>query len=349
MKLAVVSLGGGSSLKILKEASKLFKDVISIDIRKLEVGLKTKSIDINFERRKLDDFDCVYIRGSHKYSNIQSAIAESFLHRCYLPTLPFAFNLAHDKFLTSLYLRRNSVPIPTTYLVESRQMAKSLLEKVHYPIVIKIPSGTHGKGVMFADSLESAKSIIDALKVFNQPFVIQEFIETVEGEISDVRAIVCGDRIIACMKRRAAKGELRANIHMGGVGEAFTLSEDQEQIAIRAAKCVGAEICGVDMLLGKEPYVVEINLSPGLEGISMATKKNVAKLVAEYLYKRTEGYKKKGFGVQKKIGEIVTNVKVMAGVLKVPSPISKLGGLIDGDEVHVKVSKGIIKIVKKEE
>ncbi len=352
MKLAVVSLGGSSSLKILKEASKLFKDVVNIHIKKVEIALKTKEINLYIDGNTVRDYDCVYVRGSHNYTNIQNAVAESFLNKAYLPVLPFSFSLAHDKFSTALYLRRNNVPIPTTYLVESRKMAKNVLDKVNYPIVIKIPSGTHGKGVMFADSLESAKSIIDALQVFNQPYIIQEFIESSEEGINDVRAIVCGDKVIACMKRKASKGELRANIHMGGVGEAFELNSDQEQVAIRAAKCVGGEICGVDMLLGKEAYVLEVNLSPGLEGISTATKKNVPKLIAEYLYERTKEYREKESNTSKvghKINEIVTNLNVKAGVIKLPSLVSKMAGLIEGDEVNIKVGKGIVKILKKEE
>ncbi len=352
MKLAIVSLGGNSSIRILKEASKLFRDVTNIHVKKVEIGLKTKSVELNIEGNKVKDYDCVYIRGSHKYSNMQAAIAESFLGKAYLPTMPLSFNLAHDKFLTALYLRRNNIPIPTTYLVESRNMAKKVLENVKYPIVIKIPSGTHGKGVMFADSLESAKSIIDALQVFNQPYIIQEFIEGSDEGISDVRAIVCGDKVIACMKRKASKGELRSNIHMGGIGEAYELNSDQEQIAVRAARCVGSEICGVDMLLGREAYVLEVNLSPGLEGISNATKKNVAKLIAEYLYKRTKEYREKESGVKdtdRKIDEVVTTLNVKAGIIKLPSSVSKIAGLIDGDEVNIKIKKGIVKIVKKEE
>ena len=352
MKLAIFSLGGSSSLKILKEASRLFKDVSMVHIKKTDICLKTKSVELNIDGNKLKDFDCVYIRGSHKYTNIQSAIAESYLNKAYLPTLPFSFSLTHDKFLTALFLRRNNVPIPTTYLVESRNMAKKVFERVQYPIVIKIPSGTHGKGVMFADTLESAKSIMDALQVFNQPFIIQEFIESSSEEICDVRAIVCGDKVIACMKRKASKGELRANIHMGGTGENFELNLDQEQVAIRAAKCVGSEICGVDMLIGREAYVLEVNLSPGLEGISMATKKNVAKLVAEYLYNKTNEHREKESSVSnlgEKINEIVTNLNIKAGVIKLPSSVSKMANFINDDEVLIKIKKGIVKIVKSKE
>ena len=106
------------------------------------------------------------------------------------------------------------------------------------------------------------------------------------------------------------------------------------------------------MLLGKEDYVLEVNLSPGFEGISAATKKNIPKLVAEYLYERTKEYREKESGVSKvgrKINEIVTNLSVKAGVIKLPSSVSKIAGLIEGDEVNIKVGKGVVKIVKKEE
>jgi hypothetical protein len=134
---------------------------------------------------------------------------------------------------------------------------------------------------------------------------------------------------------------------MGGVGEPYTLNSDQEQVAIRAARCVGADICGVDMLLSNQPYVLEVNLSPGLEGISAATKKNVARIIAEFLYEKTKEFtSKQSLKTPKKINEVITNLSVKAGIIKLPSVVSKMSELIEGDEVAIKVTKGIIKIIK---
>ena len=352
MNLAVISLGGKSSNRIAEEAKKYFKHAEVIDIRKLEIDADTKGLEILYMGQPLKHFDCVYIRGSYKYVLLQRALARSFMHDSYTPICPEGFFLGHNKFLTMLELQRNGVRIPKTYFAATTPTAKAIIEnRVNFPILIKIPYGTQGKGVMFADSIGSAHSILDALEVFKQPYLIQEYIE---AGASDIRAVVIGKKVIGYKRKAANKNELRANIHLGGYGVPIELHPDTVQVALKSAKAVGADICAVDILEGHKPAVIEVNLSPGLEGISKTTKLNVADMFAKFLYEKTIEYKnnlsKNEVGKAIKVvdlgkgKEILTSIEVKNGSIRLPKFITDLSGFSLDDEVQIDVCKGKISI-----
>lgn len=363
MKLAIISLGGRSSKNILKEAKKHFKKADHIDIKEVDVQGTTKDLIVNYKGEPLEDYDCVYVRGSFRYALLQRAISMALQDKTYLPLNPHTFTLGHDKLLTLLALQKSKVSIPTTYLSATTETAKKVLERVNYPVILKIPSGTQGKGVMFAESLESAKTVLDTLEVFKQPYIIQEYIET---GATDVRAIVAGKKVIAAMRRKATTRELRANIHMGGVGEPYELSYDSEQMAIQSAKAINADICAVDILESKnKSAVIEVNLSPGLSGITETTKKNVAEKIAKFLAKQTKIHKegKKTVDYEKMMKEldvskaerqeIITNLNIKAGIIKLPEMVTKITGFSPNEEVSMSVNQGHLEIkqheIKKEE
>lgn len=358
MKLAIISLRGKSSNNILKESKKYFKKADHINIKELDIQGTTKELIVTYQDEPLENYDCVYIRGSFRYALLQRAIAMALQDKAYLPLKPESFTLGHDKLLTLLTLQKYKVPIPATYLAATTETAKKVLEKVNYPIILKIPSGTQGKGVMFADSLESAKTLLDTLEVFKQPYIIQEYIETMA---TDVRAIVAGKKVIAAMKRKATTRELRANIHMGGVGEPYELSYDLEQMAVQSAKAINADVCAVDILETKsKSVVIEANLSPGLAGITAATKKNVAAKIAKFLAQQTEKQKEgkktvdyakmmKDLDISKVEGqEIITNLNIKAGIIKLPDMVTKITKFSPDDEVSIVVNKGHLEIKKHE-
>lgn len=358
MKLAIIGLGGRSTLAIEEEAKAFFSEVDYIDIRHLEVHIGLEGMGVLNQGKPLDDYDCIYLRGSHKYALLQQAVSEAYKDKVYMPLDPKSFSRAHNKFLTLVYLQKKKVPVPRTYLAATTKAAKKLIDDVvHYPVIMKIPSGTQGKGVMFADSPSSAKSILDTLEVFKQPYIIEEYVET---GATDLRAIVIGEKVVAAMRRKAISGELRANIHAGGKGEATVLDYDTEQIAIRAAKAIGAEICGVDILQsGKQSFVIEINIAAALKGgISEATKKNVAKIAAEYLYKRTKEFKEQSKATTSekifqeleigKSNEMIAPLSIKAGVIKLPPIVTKITQFKPDEEVIMKVDKGKL-ILKKQE
>lgn len=353
MKLAIISLGGTSSELIAKEAKNYFEEVDLINIRKVEIHAESKELKILYEKKPLKEYECVYIRGSFNYALLQRGLSSVLANKkSYLPLSPESFTVAHDKFLTILALQKAGVKVPTTYLAATMKAAKKLLEEVQYPIIIKVPSGTQGRGVMSADSLASAKSMLDTLERLRQPIILQEYIET---EATDIRAIVMGKRVVASMKRKGRGGDIRANIHQGGIGVAYELDYNAENAAIKAAKAVGADICAVDLLEGvKGAMVLEVNLSPGLKGIMEATKKNVPKAVAEFLYKKSEEFKKseKEKGASELIKEIkgkgekevLSNVDIKAGKIRLPELMTKISGFAEGEEVVLVAEDGRIEV-----
>lgn len=355
MRLAIISLGGTSSELIGKEAKDFFDHVDLLDIRKIEIATGSKELEVLYEKKPLKEYDCVYIRGSFNYSLLQRSLAFILQSKnVYVPFQPDTFTIAHDKFLTIIALQKAGVKVPKTYLAATMKAAKKLLDEVHFPIIMKVPTGTQGKGVMSADSLASARSMLDTLESLKQPVILQEYIET---NATDVRAIVAGKKVIASMKRKGRAGEIRSNIHQGGIGIAYELDYDAENVAIKAARAVNADICGVDMLESvKGNMVIEVNLSPGLRGIMNATKKNVAKSVAEFLHKQTVEFRSKENhkeyeeimkGVKAKSDkEVLTNIEIKAGRIRLPELMTKMSDFENEEEVILVAENGKIEIRK---
>jgi ribosomal protein S6--L-glutamate ligase len=353
MKLGIISLGGTSSELVAKEAKEFFESVDLIDIRKVEVHAGSKELEMLYEKKPLGEYDCVYIRGSFNYALLQRSLSYILQSKnTYLPFNPDTFTVAHDKFLTMLSMQRAGVSVPTTYLAATTKAAKKLLEGVNFPIIMKVPTGTQGMGVMSADSLASARSMLDTLESLKQPVILQEYIET---ESTDVRVLVAGGKVIGCMKRKGKGGDIRSNLHRGGVGMAYELDYAGENAAIKAAKAVGADICGVDLLEGvKGGLVIEVNLSPGLKGIMEATKKNLAKSVAKALHDKTiefkhgkkeEGYEEIMKGIKaKNEKEVLTNLDIRAGKIRLPQLMTKITGFEEGEEVVLVAEKGKVEV-----
>ncbi len=357
MKSALISLGSKSSMWTIEAMKKYFEVVDDINLRGIEVNLSLGKSEILYNGEPLKKYDCVYIKGSFRYAQTLRAITGGLYARAYLPIRAGAFTIGHDKLLTQLALQRHKIPMPTTYLTSSPRAAKKILEKVKYPIIFKFPSGTGGKGTMYAESFAAASSFMDALETLRQPFLIQEYIET-GGE--DIRVIVVGDEVVASMKRKAVAGEKRANIHAGGEGKPFTLDPSSKKIMVEAAKSVGAEICAIDALESiRGLLIIEINLSPGLQGITCATGIDVADKIAKFLYEKTkifveretkEGASKiiKEVTIDKEVKEqqIVTNLDLRGERILLPKLITAIGKFNDKDEFIISVSKNKLNIEK---
>ena len=276
-----------------------------------------------------------------------------------MPIKPNAFTIGHDKLLTHLALQYHKIPMPDTYIVSSADAAKKILEQVNYPVILKFPQGTQGKGVMFAESFAAASSMLDAIENLKRPFLIQEYVET---DDSDIRAFVVGDKVVTSMKRKAVFGEKRANIHAGGKGEVFVMDAHTKKIAVDTAKSIGAEICAVDMLeTAKGPEVIEANVSPGLQGITEVTKIDVADKIAKYLYEKTKEFSEKGkknetskmftdlgVGGSDKNNEqqIVTNLDFRSERILLPKIISKISKFDEKEDVVIKAKNGKISVEK---
>jgi ribosomal protein S6--L-glutamate ligase len=357
-KAAIISLGSVSSKWTFERMQNYFSEVDELDLKKIKIKLGKES-SIFYEDEPLKNYDCIYAKGSFKYAIMLRALTTMLAGKCYMPLKASAFTVGHNKILTQLKLQSSFIPTPATYMAPSIISAKSVLDEMNFPIIMKFPEGTQGKGVMFAESYAAASSMLDAFASLNQPVLIQDYIET--GS-TDTRVIVVGDKVAASMQRKAVMGEKRANIHTGGSGEPVILDAQTKKIAIKTAKAMNCAICAVDILEGaKGPYVIEINLSPGLQGITKATKIDVAEKIAKYLFEQTKNFKNEnqangandvfkdlGINLEDSIQsqEIITSADFRADRLVLPSVVKKLSSINDEDEIIIKVEKGKININK---
>jgi len=280
-----------STMKIfnaLKESNR-FDSVFFAPTEKIRIGVKNGDFPIFYRDADLTTFDAVMPRiGSSKA--LFGYLITKYLRKAnvYVPFTPEAVFISHDKYLTLSKLNEAKIPVPETYLTMSPPTAKRIIKEMKFPVVMKLLGGSGGKGVMFTDKENTAISLIDTLNVLKQPLFIEKYIKN-PGE--DIRIIVIGDEVVAAMKRISTNGDLRANLSSGGKGVIYKPDAEMKEIAIKAAKTIGAEICGVDFIQGKKgPAVIEVNICPGMK-ISDITGFNVQKRIAEFIAERTEEYK----------------------------------------------------------
>ena len=195
---------------------------------------------------------------------------------------------SRDKLRALQLMSAAGIDIPRTVMAHDKSNIRRMVEQVGgLPAIIKLLRGTQGIGVMIATSMKEVETILGSFWELGQEILIQEFIRESKG--SDVRALVVGDQVVGAMRRTARKGEFRSNIHRGGEGKPMALPEEFEKVAIAAARTVGLEICGVDMLEGKRgPKVMELNSSPGFEGLEKATGADIAGAMVRYALMRAE-------------------------------------------------------------
>jgi ribosomal protein S6--L-glutamate ligase len=194
-----------------------------------------------------------------------------------------AIGRSRDKLRALQLLAREGIGLPVTAFAHGPRKAEEVIREVGgTPVVIKLLEGTQGMGVILAETEASAKSIIEAFSAANVNIMVQEFIHEAGG--SDIRAFVIGGRVVAAMKRSGVKGDFRSNLHRGGKAEAIALSAAETETALKSADCLGLNVAGVDMLRSKRgPVVMEVNSSPGLEGIEKATGEDIAGIMIEFL------------------------------------------------------------------
>ena len=354
MKAAIISLGSESSVMTANALSKYFDQVDMLQLRNMEVKLG-KEGGVFYQGQPLAGYDCIYVKGSFRYAHLLRSITSLLENTVpYMPLPSHAFTTVHNKLLTHLALQNHNIPMPKTYLSPTVEEAKDLLNKVNFPIVMKFPEGTQGKGVMFADSISSASSMLDALGALNQPFIIQEYVET--GG-TDIRALVVGEKVVAAMKRKATAEEKRANIHAGGIGESVLLSPETASLAVRTAKALNSDIAGVDILEGAlGAMVIEANVSPGLQGLNAVSTLDIPDEIAKYLHRQTKEIVDKknhrqATDVMKEISldngaeqEIITNLQFRGEKIILPEIVNKIAQFSGHKEFAVKAKKGQISI-----
>ncbi len=236
-----------------------------------------------YEGESLDKFDAIIPRIMPNLTGYASAIVRQFeMMGVYTAARSIAIVRSRDKFRSIQILTKERIAIPKTIFSRDTDEVDDLIEQIGVPMIIKTARGSQGKGVVLAETKKAAKSVIQAVYVSDVSILLQEYIEESEG--NDIRAFVVGNEIVASMHRQNLDDEFRANIHQGGEGKPIKLTDEENRLALKAAKTMGLQICGVDMIRSNRgPLVLEVNSSPGLEGIEHVTKCDVAGKIIKYV------------------------------------------------------------------
>ncbi len=270
-RLAAAATDRGHTARVLNTLR------FAIDLSRDEPGLQ-------YRGKPLSDFDAVLPRIGASITFFGTALVRQFEQMdVYTPTTSNGLSNSRDKLRSTQILSRHDIGIPETTFVRDRADVLPAIDRVGgAPVVIKLLEGTQGIGVILAPDTKVAEAVIQTLQSTKQNVLIQRFVAESRG--TDVRALVVGDRVIAAMRRRASGGEFRSNVHRGGSAEPVDLEPEFEHTAVRAAQIMGLRVAGVDMLEGADgPLVMEVNSSPGLEGIETATGLDVAGAIVDYV------------------------------------------------------------------
>ncbi|KAA1194020.1 RimK family alpha-L-glutamate ligase [Pseudohalioglobus sediminis] len=286
MKLAILSCSPQAySTRRLKEAAEQRGHRVKVlNTLKFAIDLDRGNPDLYYRQKHLSTYDAVLPRIGASITYYGTAVVRQFQEMDI-----FCANTAHgitnsrDKLRSLQILSRHHVGIPRTTFVRDKKDVLPAIKRVGgAPVIIKLIEGTQGIGVLLAESEKQAESIIELLQSQKQNVLIQKFVAESKGK--DVRAFVVGDQVVAAMRRVAQGQEFRSNVHRGGIAEPIDLDEQYRETAVRCAQILGLRVAGVDMLEGKDgPQVMEVNSSPGLEGIESCTELDIAGAVVDYI------------------------------------------------------------------
>lgn len=286
MKLAILSCGPKSySTQRLKDSAlQRGHKVKVLNTLKFAIDLQQGVPDLHFRQRQLSQYDAVLPRIGASITYYGTAVVRQFQEMdVFCANTAHGINNSRDKLRSLQLLSRHHIGIPRTVFVRDKKDVLPAIERVGgAPVIIKLIEGTQGIGVLLADTVKGAEAIIELLQSQKQNVLIQKFVAESKGR--DIRALVVGDRVVAAMRRVAQGQEFRSNVHRGGIAEAVELTDDYKETAVRAAQIMGLQVAGVDMLESKTgPQIMEVNSSPGLEGIETCTGLDVAGAIIDYI------------------------------------------------------------------
>jgi len=289
MKILVLSRNKNlySTKRIILSAEKLGHEVRVVDYLRCYMNITSKKPTVIFRGEKLEDYDAVISRIGASYTFYGAAVVRQFeMAGLYTINGSKAITRSRDKLRSLQILAREGIGLPVTGFANHTADIDGMIDTVKgIPLVIKLLEGTQGKGVVLAETKKAASSVLSAFRQLKANILVQEFIKEADGK--DIRALVIGDEVVGAMERTAPEGDFRANIHLGGDGKEVILSEDEKKIAIKAARTLGLGIAGVDLIKSKRGLlVIEVNSSPGLEGIEAATGKDIASRMITYIESR---------------------------------------------------------------
>lgn len=286
MNLAILSAAPNcySTRRLRQAAEQRGHEVKVLNTLRFALELEHGEPDLHYRGRRLGRFDAILPRIGSSITYFGTAVVRQFEQMdVYTPNTANGISNSRDKLRSLQILSRHDIGIPHTAFARDRKDVGAAIQRVGgAPVVIKVLEGTQGVGVILAETDKVAEAIIETLQGARQNVLVQRFVAESRGR--DIRAFVVGDRVVAAMRRVAQGQEFRSNIHRGGSAEAITVEPAYEKVAVRACQILGLRVAGVDMLESADgPLLLEVNSSPGLEGIEGATKLDVAGTIADYI------------------------------------------------------------------
>ena len=291
MKIAILSRKASLySTRRLKEAGEARgHEMCVIDYSRCYMDITSHRPAVIFQGQALEGFDAVIPRIGVSYTFYGTAVVRQFEMMGVFPANESqGISRSRDKLRCLQLLARAGIGLPVTGFARSTRDIKGVISLVGgAPLVIKLLEGTQGIGVVLAETDKAAESVIEAFRGLDANILVQEFIKEAGG--ADIRCFVVGDRVVAAMMRKGAPGEFRSNLHRGGTAAVVRITPEERSTAVRAARTMGLNIAGVDILRSNHgPVVMEVNSSPGLEGIESATGEDVAGMIVEFLEKNAK-------------------------------------------------------------
>jgi ribosomal protein S6--L-glutamate ligase len=296
MKLVILSKGPANyTTRRLKEVAEARgHEVRVVNYAKCYMTVEKGNPVVHYKGEKITDIDAIIPRIAQKYTMYGSAVVRQFeMQGVYTTASSIAIVRSRDKLRAYQLMAKAGVGIPKTVFARETADFEEVIELVGgAPAVIKIARGTHGNGVVLAETRKAAKAVMQAFFVEGVNFLVQEFIEESAG--TDIRALVVGGRVVASIKRQSRDDDFRSNTHQGGVGKVVKLTEAEEKTAIKAAKAMGLPICGVDMMRSaRGPLVLEVNSSASIKTPELITKRDVAEKIIEYVERNAKARHRK--------------------------------------------------------
>lgn len=288
MKIGILSRNSKlySTRRLIEACEARGHETKVIDALRCYMNINSEQPSIHFKGEDLVGFDAIIPRIGASVTFYGCAVLRQFeMMGVYPVNESVAITRSRDKLRSMQLLSRKNIGMPVTGFASKPDDIKDLLDMVGgAPVVIKLLEGTQGIGVVLAETRKAAESVLEAFMGLKANIMVQEFIKEAGG--ADIRCFVIGDKVIAAMKRQGAEGEFRSNLHRGGNASLIRITPEERKTAVTAAKAMGLSVAGVDLLRSSRgPLVMEVNSSPGLEGIEAATGKDVASMIIEHIEK----------------------------------------------------------------
>ncbi len=296
MKIAILSNGPANytTKRLKEEALSRGHEVKVIKYKDAYTAIGGTDSVVRYKGESLEKFDAIIPRIAQSYTKYGTAISRQFEAQGSFTTAgSLAINRSRDKLRAYQVLAKAGVQIPRTVFARESASFDDIVELAGgTPLIIKVARGTHGNGVVLAETPKAAKAVMQAFYVEGVNFLVQEFVEESAG--TDIRALVVGGRVVASVKRQSLDGDFRSNTHQGGEGIAVKLTDEERKTALKAAKAMGLPICGVDMMRSSRgPLVLEVNSSASIKTPELITGRNVAEKIIEYIEQNAKRRPKK--------------------------------------------------------